>query len=99
MFTLFRRVPSGAFAFFVTLVLLTIHMIVMAPAAEAQRPGGHYHQRISRARAERRKRRIHRNLQCVGGRSYGYRSVRHGLWRGSLGRDDSLLNTQRDCHP
>ncbi len=36
MFTLLRRVPSGAFAFFVTLVLLTIHMIVMAPAAEAQ---------------------------------------------------------------
>ena len=36
MFTLFRRVPSGAFAFLVTFVLLTIHMIVMAPAAEAQ---------------------------------------------------------------
>jgi hypothetical protein len=36
MFTLFRRVPSGAFAFVVTFLLLTIHMIVMAPAAEAQ---------------------------------------------------------------
>ncbi|MGH9881106.1 MAG: hypothetical protein ACRD6N_06685, partial [Pyrinomonadaceae bacterium] len=36
MFTLFRRVPSSAFAFFVAFVLLTIHMIVMTPTAEAQ---------------------------------------------------------------
>lgn len=36
MLTLIRRVPSGAFAFLVTLVLLTIHMIVTTPAAEAQ---------------------------------------------------------------
>ena len=36
MFTLLRRLPSGAFALLVTFVFLTIHMIVMAPAAEAQ---------------------------------------------------------------
>ena len=35
MFTLLR-VPSSAFAFLVALGLLTIHMIAMAPAAEAQ---------------------------------------------------------------
>lgn len=36
MFTLFRRGSSAAFAFFVGFLLVTIHMIVMAPAAEAQ---------------------------------------------------------------
>jgi hypothetical protein len=36
MITLFRRLPSSAFVFLVAFVLLTIHMIVITPSAEAQ---------------------------------------------------------------